>query len=76
MNNKTRIILWISKTFLPPRIMLKSIFGVKLLYAPILGKIIFFLGSLCSIHVCPTKSYDGWITRRWCEKCQDYEDMG
>ncbi len=68
--------LWFSRNFLPPRFLLKPIGGVRLLGMPLIGDLIFFLGSLCPFHICPTKQYDEWRTRRWCERCQDWGDMG
>lgn len=41
-----------------------------------IGKFLFFVSSICAYHWCSTISIEGWETRRWCDKCQDYEDMG
>lgn len=66
---------WFSRNFLPPMWILGKFYGVRLLRMPIISNIIFFLGSLCPDHICPTKQYDEWVTRRWCPRCQDWWDM-
>jgi hypothetical protein len=43
---------------------------------PPLYQLFFFVESCCPYHWCRTVSIDGWTTRRWCDKCGDYFDMG
>ena len=68
---KTKIGLWVSRNIILPRWMPIRI----LLSIPVIGNLVFFLGSLCPIHICPTKQCE-WITRRYCVRCNDWFDMG